>query len=636
MRKTRKKPVVQEEARGRSSKATRQSTEDTRHAEFIRLQETAGNHASLQSPARRGDRCEKPGGIPDPLRSNLEVLSGVDLTDVRVHTSSTSPARLNALAYTQGSEIYLGPGQDKHLPHEAWHAVQQLQGRVKPRSGDRRGAIERDPRLEREADTMGGRASIKTAPSFDGRTVNHPDLHSLPPSLGRAPIQLLAVSDSARFGGDKELEKVFNGTKTIGRGSRGTPVVKIQQALIDMGYTLPIYGVDGKYEGETATAVKEFQRDEGIPENGTVDKTTLDKMQEVFNTRKPYTDASTFDPADPGKGTRPLSAAEKTAVKEAMVPARGVGGVPAAFTETVGGKKYGDEIKARLGVLIPHFHTALYASKEPLRADPTKMFSWTVIERPAKAAKEVTDAVYGTYATKPALTSASGTLIDQWADEEARNAALTAAQKKDKATQKVWYLINSNCSAINRTHGAVPSAPTEKAILTPVVESFVNTASKVQKLLEIDIGWEGAALQGVVYLQLFKKPTDDKNRELMWELFHTCIHEYIHTLAHPSFKSYAETFWAAGDRTRYNTLTEGFADFFTENVRKTVTITTALRKKVEGEGPDGYYDPLKSAPVISPPTYPSMKQAEQVVAIVGIRNAQSAYFRGEVDKIGGP
>lgn len=34
--------------------------------------------------------------------------------------------------YSQGTDIHIGPGQEKHLPHEAWHVVQQKQGRVKP------------------------------------------------------------------------------------------------------------------------------------------------------------------------------------------------------------------------------------------------------------------------------------------------------------------------------------------------------------------------------------------------------------------------------------------------------------------------------------------------------------------------
>jgi len=49
-----------------------------------------------------------------------------------VHYNSDKPAQLQAHAYAQGTDIHLASGQEKHLPHEAWHVVQQKQGRVKP------------------------------------------------------------------------------------------------------------------------------------------------------------------------------------------------------------------------------------------------------------------------------------------------------------------------------------------------------------------------------------------------------------------------------------------------------------------------------------------------------------------------
>jgi hypothetical protein len=150
----------------------------------------------------------------------------------------------------------------------------------------------------------------------------------------------------------------------------------------------------------------------------------------------------------------------------------------------------------------------------------------------------------------------------------------------------------------------------------------------VRRLLELDIGWEGAQLEGVVYLQRYKHDTDEENRGQMWELFHTCIHEYIHSLADPKFQTYARKL----DSVRYNTLIEGFDDFFTETVRKTIVVDTALRKKIEGP----YYDATAPMPTVSPGIYPSIAQAEQVVSIVGIRNAEAAYFKGDVGKIGGP
>jgi hypothetical protein len=51
--------------------------------------------------------------------------TGLTMDHVRVHYNSEKPAQLNAHAYAQGSDIHLAPGQDRHLPHEAWHLVQQ-------------------------------------------------------------------------------------------------------------------------------------------------------------------------------------------------------------------------------------------------------------------------------------------------------------------------------------------------------------------------------------------------------------------------------------------------------------------------------------------------------------------------------
>lgn len=98
-------------------------------------------------------------GMPDSLKSGVESLSGMAMDNVRVHYNSGKPRELNALAYAQGSDIHLGPGQEKHLPHEAWHVVQQAQGRVRPTMQAKSGTpINDDKGLEREADVMGERA----------------------------------------------------------------------------------------------------------------------------------------------------------------------------------------------------------------------------------------------------------------------------------------------------------------------------------------------------------------------------------------------------------------------------------------------------------------------------------------------
>jgi hypothetical protein len=98
-------------------------------------------------------------GLPDNLKSGIEALSGISMDEVRVHYNSTKPAQLNAHAYAQGNDIHVGSGQEKHLPHEAWHVVQQAQGRVRATTETESGVkVNDEVALEREADTMGAKA----------------------------------------------------------------------------------------------------------------------------------------------------------------------------------------------------------------------------------------------------------------------------------------------------------------------------------------------------------------------------------------------------------------------------------------------------------------------------------------------
>ena len=134
-------------------------------------------------------------GLPDELKAGLESLSGLSMDDVKVHYNSSKPAQLDALAYAQGTDIHLGAGQERHLPHEAWHVVQQKQRRVPPtmRLGGR--AINDDLALESEADVMGYKAQMNGVPR---NGVNHSGLmgHHSTTSMGsmthtQTPIQMV-------------------------------------------------------------------------------------------------------------------------------------------------------------------------------------------------------------------------------------------------------------------------------------------------------------------------------------------------------------------------------------------------------------------------------------------------------------
>ncbi len=131
----------------------------------------------------QADPGENNSGLPDNLKSGVENISGYSLDDVKVHYNSDKPAQLNAHAYAQGTDIHLASGQERHLPHEAWHVVQQKQGRVKPTvqmKGDI--AVNDKAELETEADVMGRQAvDIKTLPVVqpkDGITAGHESVAS--------------------------------------------------------------------------------------------------------------------------------------------------------------------------------------------------------------------------------------------------------------------------------------------------------------------------------------------------------------------------------------------------------------------------------------------------------------------------
>jgi len=119
----------------------------------------SGEDETLQEGSKPVQKKVNNTGLPDNLRSGIENLSGMPMNDVKVHYNSPQPAQMQAHAYAQGTDIHIAPGQEKHLPHEAWHIVQQKQGRVRP-TMQMKGKININDNngLEKEADVMGDKA----------------------------------------------------------------------------------------------------------------------------------------------------------------------------------------------------------------------------------------------------------------------------------------------------------------------------------------------------------------------------------------------------------------------------------------------------------------------------------------------
>ena len=122
-------------------------------AAVVALQRQFGNRVVQRIVGRR-DRpaaAARRAPLDKPIRDRIEAVAGLSLADVEVHYNSPEPAQVDALAFARGSEIHLAPGQERHLPHEAWHIVQQKQGRVQPTTRVNGTAVNDDPRLESEA-----------------------------------------------------------------------------------------------------------------------------------------------------------------------------------------------------------------------------------------------------------------------------------------------------------------------------------------------------------------------------------------------------------------------------------------------------------------------------------------------------
>jgi hypothetical protein len=171
------------------------------------LQTMVNNQSAQQQPIQKKENNT---GLPDNLKTGVENLSGISLDDVKVHRNSDKPAQLQAHAYAQGTDIHLGAGQEKHLPHEAWHVVQQKQGRVKPTLQMKSGVLVNDETgLEKEADVMGHKALStltqlkQTAELMQGKF---------------GTIQLVGEGDTEELlPDDKSIDERFVRIQTLGR-----------------------------------------------------------------------------------------------------------------------------------------------------------------------------------------------------------------------------------------------------------------------------------------------------------------------------------------------------------------------------------------------------------------------------------
>ncbi len=132
-----------------------------KHVPTAQFKDNRSQNETEKGMTAQLEKKENLTGMPDNLKEGIESLSGFSMDDVRVHYNSSKPATVQALAYTQGTDIHVAPGQEKCLPHEAWHVAQQMAGRVSPTTNINGMPVNDNVELEREADVMGEKAVVQ-------------------------------------------------------------------------------------------------------------------------------------------------------------------------------------------------------------------------------------------------------------------------------------------------------------------------------------------------------------------------------------------------------------------------------------------------------------------------------------------
>ena len=215
-------------------------------------------------PERVGEGFKHPssGGRPlsDFERCFFEPRFGRDLSNVRIHEgrqAAEAASSVNALAYALQNDIVFGEGQ--YLPstssgrallaHELTHVVQQ-------------GASQH----------LGTVAAV--APMIQRAPVGEDEGLCAGTAFPPAPVWFT----------DLLLVRIRIEEALMAFGSVGEPVALVQQALVawgcdeGLGHLLPQFGVDGIFGNETRAAVKTFQTQQSIDDDGIVGPITMGEL----------------------------------------------------------------------------------------------------------------------------------------------------------------------------------------------------------------------------------------------------------------------------------------------------------------------------------------------------------------------
>lgn len=517
--------------------------------QVAQLQQIADHYALQQEPLPIINVNHT--GIPDQLKAGLESLSGYAMDDLRVHYNSNKPAQLQALAYAQGTNIYLATGQEKHLPHEAWHVVQQKQGRVTPTLQMKGGFnVNSDPELEKEATIMGERALGVTVRNDLNPIMNeHKEGSAVVQRMGTLSSYLIKKFDEAFPEVYEEFKGTFEATDTQDVNETGSKeffnayraiikeirAVNFEDAVAiaekfhltignDMDLVEQFGGSNGMgvtvVLGAIVKSVKVLDEDESKMvktmlspgkgediselEEGVLDDpfdelvTLLDKTAELGLER--YNSTRNKD-ADLSKDT----------------PMYGV--LQLAITK----------IKSKYGAVLDE--TLKLGAASILATDSDKI----VLHQPDDRWKEYKD---NEDTIREEAAAAAQYMVDTDADVQACIKDVLAPNHKE------------NLASVEQAYLAAVSAKAPMEVLS--------------RLAEYRVRWSPLTDGSDIFIEMPKEEGNTNARRFMaWTQYKYLVHEVMHTAAHPNFEKYLKENAPAEVR---NTVLEGCVDFFAQTV----------------------------------------------------------------------
>jgi peptidoglycan hydrolase-like protein with peptidoglycan-binding domain len=444
-----------------------------------------------------------------------------------------------------------------------------------------------------------------------------------------------------RFHGDATLGAIESNGKTLKLGDTGQAVRKVQQALFDLEYR-PI-DVTGTYDQVTADQVQRYQIKEGVgAKDGTLDGATFRKIEKDTSDLSRYARAAEHAP--PGvhataKGTdakdvpvlldetHELDAGAAKEARSVITPGKADGEV-GEFHQTIPAGMYGPRMEAMLLASIDD----RYATAKDLEHhhEHGSKLSMGQLEGAGNAAKDQVDAVFGSWATGAKMKGGTN-LVDRYEDDTAHQKAESADRRRKDARARARYITNteSQFHDLDREHSADRSRSDEHEILDKVLDRV--TAVREKELLLITATWSASTDEtGTIRIQRNSDGTDDGERALLWQKFGTLVHEYMHSLTHPTFRKFRNEL-VKTDPEGAHTLTEGVTELLARTVLSQVNVKDPkLRKQVLGRVPDDDEEPDLDRDGYED----AVSRAKALVGVVGINNLYAAYFLGETKLIG--